>query len=53
MKYRQSAAPYLILLFVLIIGIPVVNYQVEQTQTIEVEIKEKSINQSPLPIALN
>ena len=52
MKYRQSAAPYLLLLVVLIIGIPVVNYQVEQTQTIKIEIKEKPIESRPFPIAL-
>ncbi|GEM_PF-4897802 len=51
MTYRKSAAPYLFLLIVLIIGVPVVNYQVAQTQSISIEIKEKSVRQSPTPIA--
>ena len=52
MKYRKSAAPYLLLLVVLIIGIPVVNNQVEKDQIIQIEINEKPVTQKLLPITL-
>lgn len=52
MNYRKSAAPYLLLLFVLLIGIPMVNYQIEKKQTIKIEIKEKPIQPQLPPIAL-
>ncbi len=53
MTYRKSAAPYVLLLIVLIIGVPMINYQVEKKQTIKIEIKQKSAMEQPFPIALN
>ena len=52
MNYRKSSAPYLLLLIILIVGIPVLNYQVEKEQTIKIEIKEKPTIQQKAPIAL-
>ena len=51
MTYRKSASPYLCLLFVLIIGVPTLNYQVEKAQTITIEIQEKPVGETLLPIA--
>jgi len=53
MTYRKSAIPYLLLLVILVIGVPFVNYQVEKKQTIKIEIKAKSAVATPSPIAFN
>lgn len=52
MTYRKSAVPYLLLLFVLIIGVPVVNHQVEKKQTIKIKIDSEQNTKQALPIAL-
>lgn len=39
MKYSKSAAPYLAILFTILIGIPLANYQMQATQQIVVEIE--------------
>ncbi|MEM6321495.1 MAG: hypothetical protein AAF960_27805 [Bacteroidota bacterium] len=51
MKYRQSSTPYLILLFTLVIGIPAMNYQVEQAQSIKIKIKASPLQSPQWPIA--
>ncbi len=44
MKYGKSAMPYLALLFILIIGMPLVNHKMQQTQQVVVEVKVKKRN---------
>ncbi|MCR9287761.1 hypothetical protein OAF63_00785 [Saprospiraceae bacterium] len=39
MKYGKSAFPYLALLVVLLIGMPIANYQIQKTQRIQIEVK--------------
>ena len=41
MKYGKSASPYLVLLFILLIGMPLMNYKMQKTQEVVVEIKKE------------
>lgn len=52
MNYSKSAVPYLLLLIVLVIGVPVVNHQIEKKQHLKIEIKHKPVIQNQAPIAL-
>ena len=53
MKYTKSATPYLIVLCLIVIGIPLLNYQIEQNQSIQIEIKKESAKEQPKPLAIN
>ena len=39
MKYSKSALPYLVILFIVLIGMPLANYQMQSTQQVVVEVK--------------
>lgn len=51
MNYSKSAVPYLLLLIVLVIGVPLANYQVEKKQQIKIDIKHQPVIQKQTPIA--
>lgn len=38
MKYSQSAAPYLVVLVFVLLGLPFINYQAQQTQQLVVTV---------------
>ena len=44
MKYGKSAFPYLVLLFILLVGMPLINHKMQKAQEIVVEIKKKKPN---------
>lgn len=52
MTYNKSAAPYLILLFIIVVGAPLLNYGIEKEQSIKIEIKTKTTAEAIMPVAL-
>ena len=45
MKYQRSSIPYLTLLFVLLFGLPILDYKVENNLSVEVDIDSMSIEE--------
>ena len=44
MKYQKSSAPYLILLFAALFGLPLLDYNMESDLVLEYEVKPATIN---------
>lgn len=49
MKHQNSSFPYLFLLFVLIVGLPVMDYSIEDSFTLEFEIESIHEGDADLP----
>ena len=44
MKYTKSAVPYLTLLFLVLVGLPIINHAAQKTQQVFVEVKIENPN---------